>query len=539
MAISLIKASLSDCQELYDLQIESFKAILDKYQDHEISPATETIERTISRLNIPNFDYYFICLDDAKIGAARVLHSDSLCELKQICILPEYQGSGYGQQAISLIEGLYPNALRWELATIKQEDKLCHLYEKMGYTKTGKEQNVKDGMDIIFYSKEVNGGYMNKLDEIRDEINKVDDEIARLFERRMSLAADVGNVKRELGLPIINTARERDIITRVTAEQPEELAEYSKVLFTTLFDLSRSYQNRKLFLNEQTAQAIRAAVETTPQLFPKSGIVACQGIEGANSQLACEKLFSRPNILYFNSFDAVFAAVEKGMCRYGILPIENSLHGSVTSVYDLMKKYKFHIAKSVKVKINHTLLAKPGVKLSEIKEIYSHEQALAQCSEFLKNNSSIKVTACENTAIAAQNVANSDRSDIAAISTANCAELYNLAILSTEIQNSDNNYTRFICISKQLEIYPGANRISLMFTIPHRSGSLYSVISKISALGVNLTKLESRPIPGKDFEFMFYIDIEAPIYAEETLNLICQLEAGSDSLTFLGSYTEI
>jgi len=246
-----------------------------------------------------------------------------------------------------------------------------------------------------------------------------------------------------------------------------------------------------------------------------------------------------PNILYFRHFEGVFQAVQNGLCRYGILPIENSSYGSVTMVYDLMKKYDFHIAKSLKMLISHSLLAKPDTRMDMIKEIVSHEQAIGQCSEFLRGHKDIKITVCENTAIAAQMVANSDRTDIAAISSKNCADLYGLTVLNDSIQNSEINYTRFICISKELEIYPGADKISLMLTLPHRPGSLYTTIAKFAALGLNLTKLESRPIPGKDFEFMFYFDFDASIYSDEVIRLLCDLEAGPDQFEFLGSYSEI
>jgi chorismate mutase/prephenate dehydratase len=273
-------------------------------------------------------------------------------------------------------------------------------------------------------------------------------------------------------------------------------------------------------------------------MFPKDADVACQGTEGANSTFACEKLFVRPTILYFNRFDRVFSAVDKGLCRYGILPVENSLHGSVTNIYDLMKQNQFYIVRSVKLKITHALLAKPGVKLADVKTVYSHEQALAQCSQFLKDrNYTIQVY--ENTALAAQFVSESPRDDIAAIASINCSELYGLDILDDNIQNSANNYTRFICISKKLEIYPGARKISLVVTIPHRPGSLYQLMTKFSTLGINLSKLESRPIPDRDFEFMFYFDLDVSVYDDVVSKLFSLLENGMDHFVFLGCYGEV
>jgi len=376
------------------------------------------------------------------------------------------------------------------------------------------------------------------LEEIRTETDKIDDEIAALFERRLKLVESVAKVKQETHSPILKPTREREIISRLTQRHGEMSADYLKLLFTTMFDVSRSHQIVLTNRSSKTSEAIARALETTPQLFPKDAQVACQGTEGANSTFACEKLFSRPTILYFNNFDGVFNAVDKRLCRYGILPVENSLHGSVTNIYDLMKKYHFYIVNSVKLKINHALLAKPGVQVADIKTVYSHEQALAQCSQFLRDKK-YEIQVYENTALAAKFVAESPRDDIAAIASQNCSELYGLDILDDNVQNNENNYTRFICISKDLEIYPGARRISLVVTIPHRPGSLYHLMTKFSTLGINLTKLESRPIPDRDFEFMFYFDLDISVYDDAVSKLFSLLENGTDHFVFLGCYGEL
>jgi chorismate mutase/prephenate dehydratase len=374
------------------------------------------------------------------------------------------------------------------------------------------------------------------LEEIRSRIDKIDGELVQLLLERLKLAEEIARIKKEQNLPILNTAREREIISRLTQERDDITAGYIKILYTTLFDVSRSHQGRILHTESIVSADIARALKNTPPLFPKSAVVACQGTEGSNSMAACEKLFERPSIMYFNAFEGVFGAVDKNLCRYGILPIENSLHGSVTDVYQLMKKYQFSIVRSIKLKINHLLLAKPGVTLSDIKRVYSHEQALAQCGEYLKNMK-VEIIPVENTATAAKMVA--DTNDAAAISSLPCAELYNLSILDENIQNSDNNYTKFICISKKLEIYPGARRISLMMTLPHRPGSLYQLIAKFAALGINLTKLESRPLPDKDFEFMFYFDLDISVYDEAVFHLFSQLEGGNEKFMFLGCYSEV
>ena len=281
------------------------------------------------------------------------------------------------------------------------------------------------------------------------------------------------------------------------------------------------------------------AVENTDKLFPPKAMVACQGVEGAYSQIACEKLFSAPSIMYCRNFESVFAAIESGLCRYGILPLENTVAGSVNSVYDQMISHNFYIVRSTRIKVAHSLLAKPGAKLEDIKEVYSHEQAINQCSKFLAEHKNIHVNVCSNTAAAAKLVAESDRADVAAISSANCAALYGLSSIASDIQNDGNNHTRFICISKKLEIYPGANRTSMMMVLPNKPGSLYHVLGRFYARGIDLAKLESRPIPGHDFEFMFYFDINASIYSPELKELIAELDTELDQFKYLGSYSEV
>ena len=378
-----------------------------------------------------------------------------------------------------------------------------------------------------------------ELNEAREKINEIDEQLVKLFSSRMELSSKIAEYKAEKNLPILDRTREREVLNKVADLSGPELENYSKVLFSTLFDLSRSYQNRLTKSESPLGAQIQEALENTPKQFPTKVVAACQGVEGAYSQQACDKIFSLPNIMYFRTFEGVFQAVEKGLCQYGILPIENSTAGSVNAVYDLMSRYHFYIARSIRLRIEHSLLARTAVPLSKIKEVVSHEQAISQCSAFLKNHPEIKVTVVENTAAAAKMVAESDRDDLAAISSRSCAELYGLSTLSDTVQNSENNCTRFICISKKLEIYPGAGKTSLMLTVPHRPGSLYGVIARIAALGMNLTKLESRPIPGKDFEFMFYFDLDASIYDPEVVRLICELDSDLDEFAYLGSYSEL
>lgn len=375
------------------------------------------------------------------------------------------------------------------------------------------------------------------LEEIRPQIDQIDDQLAQLIEKRFALVEEVAQIKKAQNLPVTDSGRERDIVNRLTRGVGEEMRGYLKVFFHTLFDLSRSHQLRTIHTDSKTAKIVSDALKATPQMFPKSAVVACQGAEGANSTQASEKFFSHPSIMYFNTFEGVFSAVDKGMCQYGILPIENNLHGPVTEIYDLLHQYRFYIAKSLKLKINHVLLAKPGTKLSDIKKIYSHEQALAQCGNFLKTTKAT-VEPCENTAMAAMFVASSEEKGVAAISSAYCADLYNLEIVKEGIQNSDNNYTKFICISKKPEIYPGSDKISIMVVLSHRPGALYHFMSKFAAYDINLTKIESRPIPDSDFDFSFFFDFDVSVYDDSLASLFAQLEDSTKQFAFLGCYTE-
>ena len=376
------------------------------------------------------------------------------------------------------------------------------------------------------------------LSQYREQIDQIDDELIQLFARRMETAAQIAQWKRQAGKPVMDAGRERAKLLDVMGKCPDEFKDYAVSLYSLLFELSRSYQHRILDSSSALTEQISAAIAHTAPLFPKTASVACQGVEGAYSQLACEKLFRLPNIFYFNSFDAVFSAIEKGLCRYGIIPLENSTAGSVNKVYDLMMRHNFRIVRSVRLKVDHNLLVKPGTKLEDIQEIYSHEQAINQCARYLQKFSGVKIIPCENTAMAAKYVSEAG-GGAAALSSRSCAKLYGLTCLEESVQDQGNNYTRFICISKDLEIYPGADRTSLMLVLPHTPGSLYKVLSRFYALGINLNKLESRPMPERDFEFMFYFDLDTPVYSPQFIQLMGELQNICEEFNYLGSYSEV
>lgn len=376
------------------------------------------------------------------------------------------------------------------------------------------------------------------LEEKRKQIDSIDDKIITLYAERMGIVKEIALEKAKANANVLDMSREKEILSRVTKDLTPEIRVFAKQLFNTLFDTSKAYQSRYLHTSSNVSIAIKEALTGARPDFPAFATVACQGVKGAYSYLAAEKIFQLSDITYFKNFEGVFNAVQSGLCEYGVLPIENSSVGSVNAVYDLMKKYKFYIVKGLKLHIRHSLLGNKGASIKDIKEIVSHEQALNQCSEFVKKYPGVKITAFENTASAALYVSESGRKDIAAISSPECAELYGLAVLESNIQNNDSNYTRFICISKKLKIFPHAGKISIMVNLPNESGSLNKMLTKFTTLGLNLTKLESRPYPNTDFEFLFYFDFEADIEKEEVINLIAELDNRSEQFSFLGSYSE-
>ena len=377
-----------------------------------------------------------------------------------------------------------------------------------------------------------------ELSEIREKIDAVDDQLLDLFLQRMDLSEEVAAYKNEHHLPILNKERERAILAKVT-EKSGEKERFAYHLFSTLFELARSRQAELISAPTRVGAQIKAALADMNEVFPQTGLVACQGVEGANSQVACDRLLPRGNIVYVKTFQAVVSAVESGLCKFGVLPIENSSNGSVRAVYELLQDHNLSIVRSTRLCIRHELLALPGVKMEDITEIYSHEQAIGQCSKFLNSLNGVRVIPCDNTAMAAKMVAERGDLHAAAISSHPCAALYGLETVSDEIQDSDNNYTRFICVTKDPVIYAGANRISLIIACDNKPGALYEILSKLAALGINMTKLESCPVTGRNFEFIFFLELEASVQAPGVLPMLEELERSCEGFHFLGNYAEI
>jgi chorismate mutase / prephenate dehydratase len=375
-----------------------------------------------------------------------------------------------------------------------------------------------------------------KLSELREKIDAADSMLIKGFTDRMKAAAEIAEYKKKNGLPVYDAAREEKKLLSVASLAGEEMGGYTKELYSLLFELSREYQNSLIKPKNSLYDVISRAIEDTPRLFPESAHVVCQGIDGAYSASAARKMFAEPNISFVRSFGDVIRAVKDGYAEFGVLPIENSTAGVVGDVYKELETCGLYICRSVRLKIEHSLLACDGSDIKSISEVVSHEQAIHQCAGYIESLGNVKVSYFPNTAAAARYVKESGRHDIAAIASRDCADIYGLVPLAKDIQDNDNNYTRFICLTKDVRIYPGADKTTVMLTLPDKPGALFKVLSRFSALGINLTSIISRPIEGRDFEFRFFLDFETQVYSDRFAQLISTIGDCCEEFSYLGSY---
>lgn len=375
---------------------------------------------------------------------------------------------------------------------------------------------------------------MEQLKTLRNEIDELDKTISGAFTERMKVSAKIGEIKKENGIAVDDPKRENDALYNVLSPVEDSLKPYVKELYKTIFSTSKAYQRELINADSPSVRKIK-------ELDPRDDIdpvatVACQGIEGANSETAVKRLVDVPRISFFKNFDGVFTAVDKGFCKYGVLPIENSASGSVLEVYDLINRHKFFIVKSIKIKIEHCLAVKRDANEKNIAKVLSHPQALKQCSAFIKE-AGYEAVESTNTAVSAKTVADGDDRTVACICSVDCAESYGLKIVKRNIENKNDNFTRFILISKDMTVLKGSDRVSIVTSLPHKVGSLSELLNKFSLAGLNLTKIESRPL-NSDFEFLFYLEFSGNVFNKKVLSLIAELENGSQYFEFLGSYKE-
>lgn len=370
------------------------------------------------------------------------------------------------------------------------------------------------------------------LDEIRTEIDSIDEQLLPLLIKRMKCAEQVAEIKRQGGLPVYDPEREQEILNR-TEKDAGKYGNEARILYSTLMDLSRARQHALL----GTGNVLRSQIAAADPALEKCDTIACLGEIGSFSHEAAMELYPDANPLFFEHFSGIFAAVESGDADIGIVPVENSSAGSVSEVYDLILKYRFYIAAAITLRVHDCLACTQGSNPEEIKTVYSHPQALAQCSQYIEMHH-LNPVKFSSTARAAQMVAQWNEPGIAAVCSEQAAAQYGLRVLERNIQNSANNCTRFIVISRRMVIPKSAGKISLCFSLPHQTGSLYKILSRFAVAGLNLTKIESRPIANRTFEYDFYLDFTGNIREEPTQNLILSLYDELPRFSFLGNYVE-
>ena len=375
---------------------------------------------------------------------------------------------------------------------------------------------------------------MRDLTEIRKDINDIDEQLVRLFKARMDCAKEVGEYKKENNIPVFNEKREGEILDKV-AVKGGEYGSYTRLLYSDIMELSRALQHNII----GSGKALRSLIETAESDYPESGVkVAYQGIKGANGHEAALRLFPNGDCFGLKTFSDVFDAVDSGKAEFGVLPVENSTSGSVSAVYDLILKHRFYIVGALDMPIDYCLCGLRQSEISDIEKVWTHPQSISQCENYIAAHN-FEPTPCANTAVAARDVAREKRLNVAAICSYKACEEYGLKILDNHIQDIDSNTTRFIVISKKLFISSDADKISLCFSLPHVSGSLYSVLCRFNSLGFNLTKIESRPISGRGFEYLFYLDFSGNARTAEATRLLCAMSEELPNFSFLGNYCEI
>lgn len=375
---------------------------------------------------------------------------------------------------------------------------------------------------------------MRNLQEIRQEINQIDDRLIELFRQRMACAKEVGDYKKLNNIPVLNQKRENEILDSV-AQKGGEYGASARLLYSNIMELSRALQHNIVGSGQKLKKTILEA-EADP---PMKGIkVAYQGIKGANGFEATLRLFPEGQPVSYKTFEDVFEAVDRDEVSYGVLPVENSTAGSVSTVYDLILKHRFYIVGAFDLAVDYCLAGLKQSRLEDIERVWTHPQSISQCENYIGRHD-FEAAPMSNTAVAAREVAREKRLNVAAICSYKAAEEYGLKVLDDHIQDSDSNTTRFIVISKKLYITSDADKISLCFSLPHISGSLYSVLCRFNSLGLNLTKIESRPIAGSKFEYLFYLDFTGNVHSSNAIDLICQLSAEMPGFSFLGNYPEI
>lgn len=356
---------------------------------------------------------------------------------------------------------------------------------------------------------------MDKLNQAREIIDRVDAEMAKLFCERMEAVKTVAQAKKELGLQVFDPKREADVIRKNSLRvQDDELRSYYIEYLNSNMALSRAYQSRLM-------DGMR---------------VAYSGVNGAFGHIAATRIFPDAVAVAYPDFLAAYDAVEKGECDCAVLPVENSYAGDVTQVVDRAFEGRLYINGIYQLEIVQNLLAVPGTSLEDVKEVISHPQALSQCANYLREKG-FKTTAATNTAIAAARVAEEGRHDLAAVASLETARLYGLQVLEKHINESSNNTTRFAVFSRvENRVEGNENQFVMFFTVKHEAGSLGKAVSVIGENGFNLRCLKSRPTKNANWEYYFYVEGEGSLHGEKGKKMLAELKENCSSIKIAGAY---
>lgn len=379
---------------------------------------------------------------------------------------------------------------------------------------------------------------MDELKELRGEIDGIDSQIVELFCRRMDVTCRVGRYKAERGLPVLDQAREREVLRHKGELAGEELRPAVIALYQTIMALSRRRQrdmlgeradNPGLHRYLEARKAVRQPVDRPRVVY--------QGVPGAYSQQACVNFFGDAvENEGLNQFEDCFQAVKNGEADYAVVPIENSSTGAIRQIYDLLTRYECAVVGETTVKVEHCLMAPKGASLDTITHVYSHEQGLFQCERYLNTHPSWHQVPQADTAGSAQMVAQSGDVTKAAICAERAAELYGLEILARGINHNSHNTTRFVVVSPCMELRAGADKISTVFVLPHEAGSLHEVLTVFAVHGLNVVKLESRPIPEHSWEYLFFLEFSGNLDEEETADALHELAQTTGDFRVLGNF---
>ena len=375
---------------------------------------------------------------------------------------------------------------------------------------------------------------MEDLTKLRDQIDSIDDQIVKLFEERMKVSEGVAAYKRSVGKPVLDKEREKNKIEKVTAKTTNAFNRQGvESLFNQIMAISRMLQYQRL-ASERTD--LEGFYEGEMKVTSETKVVYA-GVPGAYAESAMLNYFGT-EIDGFNveTFGDAMEAVHSGLADYAVLPIENSSTGSVNDVYDLLSDYDNHIVGETMVKIEHALLALPGSSLNQIRTVYSHPQGLMQCSRFLDEKRGWQQVSLQNTAASAKRVVDDGDLSQAAIASKQAAKNYGLIVLKDHLNDLDNNSTRFVVISHKKMFETDANTISICFETLHQSGSLYSVLSHFIFNGLNMTRIESRPIHGKPWQYQFFVDFTGNLKEQAVKNALHGIQSETESFRILGNY---